>query len=303
MVKVHLDTTHSVGLGDNICLLSALAKVPDQVDLYTTNAHGTFDKLSHYKKIFNIPDSSLRILSSDTNGSFNNTGWPLKLFTEYYQPESVVIRGKECPIKHTKPKQCIAIAGFFEAIPADATNNWPGCKQRPLEYWARIFLWLKSMDYEVVTVDRHFFELEDKVDLLVNQCDAIISYEGGMAHLSHMLRIPCFLIDWKLPSPSTVLGNFHCEFVHRTKNVYIVRNDEEFFGWDRTAFNLKVNDLKQGISNNRLVNGECNLAFAGPTISSSIVVTQDSKELLTVPGFFGVHSVAGQFLSQYYNKF
>ena len=159
------------------------------------------------------------------------------------------------------------------------------------------------MDYEVVTVDRHFFELEDKVDLLVNQCDAIISYEGGMAHLSHMLRIPCFLIDWKLPSPSTVLGNFHCEFVHRTKNVYIVRNDEEFFGWDRTAFNLKVNDLKQGISNNRLVNGECNLAFAGPTISSSIVVTQDSKELLTVPGFFGVHSVAGQFLSQYYNKF
>jgi hypothetical protein len=303
MIRVDLDNTHSVGLGDNLCLLSLLANVPDPIDLHVTNDHNTFNNLTRYKKIFNIPDDILKISLSDTNGNFNNSGWPLKLFTEYYQPDVVNIRDRSCPVKHDKPKRCIAIAGFFADIPPDTDNNWPWCKQRPLDYWARIFLWLKQLDYEVVTIDRHSFELEDKVDLLVNHCDAIISYEGGMAHLSHMLRIPCFLIDWKLPSPSTNLDTFHCEFVHRTRNVYIVRDDDELFSWDKNAFDFKIQLLKRGKTNNRLINQQVTVQFENAIFGRISVNSLSGHTLLNVPGFFGSDNVAGKFLSQYYNKF
>jgi hypothetical protein len=304
MVRIDLDNTYSVGLGDNICLLSALANIPDQIDLYVTNNHNTYSKLIHYKKIFNIPDDNLRILLSGVNGTFSNTGWPLNLFKEYYQPDYVNVHNHQVSVKHNKSKHVIAIAGFFENIPANGDNKWPWCKQRPLEYWAKIFLWLKSMDYEVVTVDRHFFNLEDKIDLLVNHCSAIISYEGGMAHLSHMLRVPCFLIDWKLPSPSTVLADFHCEFVHKTSNVYIVRNDDELFEWDRTQFDTHINHLKCGKTNNRLVNGEVDIVLERDSIHGNIsVINKEGKTLLRAPGFFGENNVAGKFFSKYYTKF
>jgi hypothetical protein len=300
MVSVHLDNSNSVGLGDNVCLLSALANIPEQVDLYTTNDHNTFDRLTQLKKIFNIADSNIRIILSDTNGDFHNSGWPLKLFTEYYRPTHVKIHNKLQPARPYKDRPCVAIAGFFDTVPDNSNNEWPWCKQRPLEYWARVFLWLKSMDYEVVTVDRHQFCLDDKIDLLVNKCKAIISYEGGMAHLSHMLRVPCFLIDWKLPSPSTTLGEFHCEFVHRTKNVYIVRNDEELFGWDRNAFESKVFDLTKEISNNRLVNNECIVSFANDKLYGNITIFKHSKETVAIPNILG-RTATTDFLSKYYS--
>lgn len=300
MVSVHLDNSNSVGLGDNVCLLSALANIPEQVDLYTTNDHNTFDRLTQLKKIFNIADSNIRIILSDTNGDFHNSGWPLKLFTEYYRPTHVKIHNKLQPARPYKDRPCVAIAGFFDTVPDNSNNEWPWCKQRPLEYWARVFLWLKSMDYEVVTVDRHQHCLDDKIDLLVNKCKAIISYEGGMAHLSHMLRVPCFLIDWKLPSPSTTLGEFHCEFVHRTKNVYIVRNDEELFGWDRNAFESKVFDLTKEISNNRLVNNECIVSFANDKLYGNITIFKSSKETVAIPNILG-RTATTDFLSKYYS--
>lgn len=300
MVSVHLDNSNSVGIGDNVCLLSALANIPEQVDLYTTNDHNTFDRLTQLKQIFNIPDSNIKIILSNTHGDFHNSGWPLKLFTEYYHPTHVKINNKLQPARPYKERHCVAIAGFFDKVPADSNNEWPWCKQRPLDYWARVFTWLKSIDYDVVTVDRHQFSLDDKVDLLVNKCKAIISYEGGMAHLSHVLRVPCFLIDWKLPSPSTTLGNFHCEFVHRTKNVYIVRDDEEMFGWNRGTFDSKVFDLTQGLSNNRLVNNECKLTFANDNLYGTITVTQNNREVMSIPNILG-RTVTTDFLSKYYS--
>jgi hypothetical protein len=90
----------------------------------------------------------------------------------------------------------------------------------------------------------------------------MISYEGGMAHLSHMLDIPCFIVDWRHPNRSTNLGQYHCEFVHRTNNVHILRNgDEHIFSWNREIFDNFQNGLLEGRTNNRLVNGELELAL------------------------------------------
>jgi hypothetical protein len=116
-----------------------------------------------------------------------------------------------------------------------------------------------------------------------------------------MLKLPCFLVDWKLPSPSTELGEFHCEFVHRTDSVYILRNDEEIFSWDEGKFNRAVDSLHQGQSNNRLVNGDARLLFKGPGIHGKVqVIDKSNTVLLEANGLFGNNRVSA-LLNRHYS--
>jgi hypothetical protein len=299
-VKIELNNDHSVGLGDNLCLLSALANVPTPVALYVNNDYDTFDRLQHYRRIFRIPKDQLEIFPMETSGNFANVGWPVKFFTDYHKPLYVNLKHGSIKLDHSK-KDCIAIAAQFNNNPDEPNDIWPWCRGRPISYWARIFAHVKKMGFDVITVDYAQHDLEDKIELLTKHCRAIISYEGGMAHLAHMIKLPCFLVDWQHPSPSTVLGNFHCDFVHKTNSVYILRDDTEFFTWDKNAFSRKIFDLEQGQGNNRLVNGDCNIEFAGPGCRGDVTVTSayNGKVLLKTPPIFGDSKVA-ELLSKYY---
>lgn len=301
-LRINLNNRHSVGLGDNLCMLSALVNIPVPIDLYVSNEHNTYDRLMHYKKIFRVHKSALEIYQSEEQGDFNNVGWPVKLLTEYYRPLFIDVKGQTLQprSRSDKDKKFIAIAG--STIPDErGLNEWPAPRSRPQEYWNRIYGWIKSIGYEAISVDDPFVSLEDKIELLTKYCRAIVSYEGGMAHLSHMLRLPCLLVDWKLPSPSTELGEFHCEFVHRTDSVYILRNDEEIFSWDEGQFNRTVEDLRHGRTNNRLLNGECQLHFTGPGIQGRVQVLDSNKKiLLNVPPMYGDNKVTA-LLNKYYS--
>jgi hypothetical protein len=302
-LKVDLNNDHSVGLGDNLCLLSALTNIAPPIDLHVTNDHNTYDRLSQYKRIFRIPDSQLVITPAKENGSFNNVGWPVKLFTDYFKPNFISVNGQtiQTSTKKDNEKRCIAIAGAWEPDPK-GLNRWPWSRNRPLEHWGKIFQLVKSWGYEVITVDHSFFSLEDKIELMAKHCKAIISYEGGMAHLAHMLKIPCFLVNWKLPSPDTTLHTFHCEFVHRTNSVYLLRHDDEIFTWDVDRFNSIIQQLRQGHTNNRLVNGECTIKFRGPGITGPLkVVNKQNEILLESTGLFGDNKVS-ELLNQYYTQ-
>jgi hypothetical protein len=297
-----LNNDHSVGLGDNLCLLSALANLSTPVQLAVNNKYNTFDRLTHYAKIFRIPKSQLEIIPTEENGMFNNVGWPVKLFTEYYKPLFVNVHGQVVKLNNGR-KDCIAIVAAFEQDPT-GNNEWPWCRNRSLDYWARIFSWLKAMNYDVVTLDYAYHDLENKVEILAKHCKAIISYEGGMAHLAHMMNLPCFLVNWNLPSPSTTLGSFHCEFVHKTNSVYILHNDEEIFTWDRAAFDSKIEDLLQGKTNNRLVNDECKITFTGPGCRGQVMVRDKNNNLkLQAPPLFGDTKVSEVLTSHYFKSF
>jgi hypothetical protein len=302
-LKLKLNNDHSVGLGDNLCLLSSLANIPPPVELYVNNEHNTFDRLTQYKRIFRIPNSQLVIHPSDENGNFNNVGWPVKFFTEYFRPSYVSTHGRTHPLNvNRNDKKCIAIACSFD-IDKEQADRWPWCRARPASYWGRVFAWVKQMGYDVITVDYAQHDLEDKIELLAKHCRAIISYEGGMAHLAHMLNLPCFLVDWRLPSPSTQLGKFHCEFVHKSKSVYILRDDEELMSWDSNTFSTNIFALEQGKTNNRLVNGDCEVKFGGPGVRGIITVTAKStgQIMLQTDPIFGDNAVA-ELLSKYYSS-
>jgi len=302
MQVVHLDNTYSVGLGDNLCLISMLASINDSVELHVDDRHETYERLCRYKCIFMIPDSKLRIVRSPENGDFKNVGWPLKLNQEYYRPAQVLVNDRVIDTGSSKSgeKSCIALAAFYDNPPADNRNEWPWCKHRDLDYWSRIFAYLKSLHYDVITVDRHMFDLEDKIEAILKNCKAIVSYEGGMAHLAHMLNIPLLLVDWTYPAPSTSLDRFHCEFVHYSSSMYVLRDDEELFSWSRNQFDSKIHDLYHGKTNNRLVNGECRLMFDGPGIYGGITVMgNDNRIQLRTPGLYNSNDVANRFVNEY----
>lgn len=301
-IKLKLNNEHSVGLGDNLCMLSALANLPPPVELSTNNNHNTFERLSLYKRAFEIPDDKLKILPCDDNGDFQNVGWPTKLFSDYWQTRSVTVKGKTHAIDYKQDRKCIAIATSFD-LRTDDLTKWPYCRSRPINYWARIFEIVKKAGFEVITVDNPFHDLEDKIELMARHCAAIISYEGGMAHLAHMLGLPCFLVDWKLPSPSTNLDEFHCEFVHQSRTVYHLREDREILRWNEDNFRTKINELHEGRTNNRLVNGECKLQFAGPGITGKIsILDRNGRTLKQVDGMYGMEAVHSRLLNQFYSQ-
>jgi hypothetical protein len=301
MITIHLDNTHSVGLGDNLCLISLLASINEPIKLLVDGRHETFEKLCRYKRIFMIPDSKLQIIKSESNGNFKNTGWPLKLHQDYYRSAKIMVNGQILDTgNQDHKKRCIALAAFYDTPPKDNQNQWPWCKRRDLDYWSKIFVYFKNLHYDVITVDRHMFDLENKIETMVKNCKAIVGYEGGMTHLAHMLDIPVLLVDWKYPAPSTNLDQFHCEFVHRSKSLYLLRDDEELFSWNETQLDKVLYDLRQGRTNNRLLNGECHLEFSGPGIFGEMSVKDlNNNTLLKVPGLYNKNSEADNFVNKY----
>jgi hypothetical protein len=298
-ITIDLNNDHSVGLGDNLCLLSAMANLPAKVTLEVSNEHNTFDRLQHYARILQIPSYSLTIKEVSHSGRFRNTGWPLKAFTDYYKTQKVNVNGQRISTQ-IQDKRCIALITASQPDPG-GRNEWPWSRNRPPEYWEKMFSWIKSIDYEVITLDVSYFDLEDKIELLTKYCCAMISYEGGMAHLAHMINVPCFIVDWKHPSPSTHLNVFHVDFVHRTNSVYILREDNELFSWDRAKFDTKVRDLYQGKGNNRFVSKEFTFDFVGPNYQNNLRIYNKSGLLcLETQTFLGKD--LGHFLHKYYQK-
>jgi len=300
-ITLELNNTHSVGLGDNLCLLSFLTLLPPKVSVWTSNENQTYDKLREYIKILRIPQEKLELKKIEHNGELDNTGWPLKVLTDYYKTHSVILKGSPVQINKHINKKYIAVVTAFEED-TSGKNEWPWCRNRPLDYWAKIFAWIKSIGYEVVTLDDPYYSLENKIEILAKDCQAMITYEGGMAHLAHVLDIPCFMVDWKHPSPSTHLNVFHSDFVHRTNSVHILRKDEEIFSWNRLAFDIIVEQLKQGKGNNRFLN-DFYFDFVGPGFHNDVrIYNRASNNLLCLQTHTFLGKYHANLISQYYQN-
>lgn len=296
-MRIHLDNTHSVGLGDHLCLISLLCDLPEQVEVLCSNAWNTFDRLAEYKRVLNIPDSKFVLIPTDSNGDFPVIGWPAKLFSPYYQVETN---------RTDKRKPCIGLVCYTtnqmymdsdysyieweNNVPTNKgiKNTFPHCKLRPIDYYARVFEYIKRNRYDVITIDSMDTNFEEKVEMMSKYCEAIIGYEGGIAHLSHMLNIPYFILGWRLPSPSTHLETFHSEIVHMTRNTYFLRDDEELFSWSAEEFDYQINLVRTNHGNNRLLNGECYLEFPRG-ISGPIEI----KDLATHKSVLSTTSILG----------
>jgi hypothetical protein len=319
-MQIHLDTTHSVGMGDYLCFISLLCDIPDTVVVHCNNSHSTFDRLSYFKRVLNITDEQFKLVPADHSGDFSITGWPVKLFSKYYKPSSVNIRGQDLEIdyKNTRDKKgyiglvCYTTNQMYidqhnnyiewdnnQELNLGQENIFPQTRLRPVDYYARIFEFIKTRRYDVITIDSMHTNFEDKVEMMVKHCKAIIGYEGGVAHLAHMLDIPYFMLDWQLPCPSTVFGDMHCEIVHQSKSMYVLRNDQELFNWSAEEFDQKIYDVWNIGGNNRFTNGTYSLDFPNGILSQMNVDDQTNNTLLSLRSMFGKNSL-GKILKKYY---
>jgi hypothetical protein len=302
-MQIHLDNTHSVGLGDHICLISLLCDLNTPVELLIDNRWDTHKKLSHYQKVLNIPEEQVKFTLIDSNGTFNNYGWPLKTFSPYYSANKVSVLGQTLSTTEQTEKTFIGMAAyngtgmwmdsdrnsinfdFYKTRNNGNENIFPDCRYQPIEFWCDAYKFIQTRNFDIIDLDGMGLSFEEKVYFMVKHCKAIIAYEGGIAHLAHMLNIPCFILDWNLPTPSTVFGEYHVELVHQSPGAYVIKSKEDFLNWSHEQFDQTIVSLKNGYSNNRIVNKELVLDFSEALKNNLVLKDQSDNEILRTNTF------------------
>lgn len=136
----------------------------------------------------------------------------------------------------------------------DNLSHYPYYKQYNFEEYQKIIMHVKSMGYDIITLDSRDNDLNSKLHILDNMIEAIISYEGGMAHLAHCLNIPVFMIPWRIRST-----DYLEELLHLDDRTYFLSDIQEILNFDRIKFEKTISELKLRKGNNRFINGSLSL--------------------------------------------
>jgi hypothetical protein len=251
-------TTSAMAAGMSISFLSMLLNSDHSFHI---NVDSETHSLIPLKKIYNIPDAKLSI--SVTNDMTENIFWELsdvgKLTSPYLIPEHVNIRGQLIRVKDRTDKPCIALACYqdYEHLKNyDATDpNWPNNRYWSLEEYGKLFNLIKDSGYEVITLDNHAIDLNDKVYWLNEYCDAVIGYEGGMCHLAHTLKIPTIILPWR-PYESFL----NVDSLHLDRRTHFVRQFDEINDWNRYTIADTIEMLKNEVTNNVFYTGKVTFA-------------------------------------------
>jgi len=162
-------------------------------------------------------------------------------------------------VKDRTDKPCIALACYqdYEHLKNyDATDpNWPNNRYWSLEEYGKLFHLIKDSGYEVVTLDNHAIDLNDKVYCLNEYCDAVIGYEGGLCHLAHTLKIPTIILPWR-PYESFL----NVDSLHLDRRTHFVRQFDEISNWNRFTLADTILMLKNEVTNNVFYTGKVTFA-------------------------------------------
>jgi hypothetical protein len=321
-MEITLDTSRGMGFGDMLCLISLLCDIPEPVTLYSNNTEQYYDRIKQYIEILNIPEDKLKIVYTDKNGGFSGA-WHLKTVSNYYYPETLKLNGKELKVKDpSRAKPYIGLAmyngtdGWIDSnynfvrltvdgpvVEGNRSDYVPQCRWRSFDYYTKLFEFIRYQNYDVITLDSNK-NLESKIEFLIENCTAVIGYEGGMAHLCHMLRIPFFMLDWRLPSHDAHYGQFQAEVTHQSRTVHMIRDDTEFVNMSQRQFRNLVEKLNHQNTNNRIVNGEINMRFKKGINSPIEFVNQQGLVVHTSPFGPQVSNQAVEVINNFYkNKF
>lgn len=243
-IKLHFDW-HK-GLGTELCAFSTFVNsgmgtlfVPGIVE------HHSF---SRYKKIFNVGDDQLLLKSfneTDDNDVFIDPQDLFKIYSPYVIKERV-----------NKPRKFVGLSCYQNSeFVFDSTNmntTYPYVKLYPIEVYQRLFQVIKSWGYDIITFDSTEISLEDKADMIYNMCDFVIGYEGGIAHLAHMLDTPSIILPWRV---ETVLP----ELLHLDKKTYFCQSVSEALNWSKSDVTDIVERLNNKETNNRFLTNQLTL--------------------------------------------
>jgi hypothetical protein len=121
--------------------------------------------------------------------------------------------------------------------------------------------------YDVVTLNI-ITTLEEKVYQISQQCDCVITYEGGMAHLAHCFDVPCIMLPWqqrywmpveeqhRLLNTTYKIPVTRAEIMHLDRSTYFLESAAEILSWTPDDLHCVIKDLYNKKGNNKLLTKE-----------------------------------------------
>jgi len=267
-IEVHTDLR---GLGTTISLFSALFSTGMPVKFYTTEYGHNF--IGMYKSLFGVPDNIITSVIEDpiVNSQFDNFTDTTKIFSKYPNYNSFFYKGQKYDIVESRPKKpFIALCCYNNNQHIDQLNTdnvFPRNRTYPLSVYSTIFSLIKMAGYDVMVLDSIDISIPEKAFLLNEFCEALITYEGGVAHLAHILKIPTIILPWHhFPSgkaiPEKDWNYFSHKFarLHLDRKTYFCRLDE-LLSLNRDSLDDMINLLKTNRGNNPLLSSGINLSY------------------------------------------
>jgi hypothetical protein len=279
MDAIFLEYIPHTALGDVICFLSMLLSTDKNFVLLIPHDSNTAT-LDSVLRIFLIEPSKIRthrvpLMASSPKYS----GVHSKIFSEYFKVDSVKINDKFYNVRNSvkrdykSKKPSIALSCYrnkFIRTPGVYREDWvnvpnektyykllkeqpfPYARHYPIETNAKIFQLANETGYDVLNFDSELISLEDKVYMLNELCDVLVTYEGGLAHVAHLLKIPTIILPWTLTLEGTVDSNIskYIDLHSLDRLTYTCESITELLSWTPDDFCNKIDSLYEGYSNN-----------------------------------------------------
>lgn len=245
-----IDQSWIRGMGTELVTLSVL------LDLNINEIYVSHKSLFHsfllYKQIFNIDDDSLTVFLKENTTGFSPNDY-FKIHSPYYsisRPEK--LRPYIGVVSYTNSTQ------LFNK--SKTSTEFPYNKTYPIEDNIKIFEFIKTLGYDIITIDSIDIDKITKSHLIKDLCECVIGYEGGAAHLCHMLEVPFFMLPWRIkddPIPREQL-------LHLDKRTYFLENLDELLSWNKQKFQTVLTDLNDQRGNNYFLSRYKNISFKAP---------------------------------------
>lgn len=228
-----LDKKWCKGLGTELMVLCTL--IDYQVKILNINENLNNKNFERYKKIFGISDDQLFINHTVTLINEIEPSDVFKVYSPYIKLPNL-----------KQNKKYIGIAGYTDSmVYINPGLKYPESKIYSIDTYSKIYKLIKSSGYEVMTLDSRDVSLEDKVDLISNYCECVIGYEGGTAHLCHMLNIPYIMLPWRVP--------FDFKLLHLDEKTFFLESVDQLMSWNKQDLKQCIDNLHCGKTNNELV--------------------------------------------------
>jgi len=261
-----INTNLARGMGTIIGFLSLLQHYGKEVT-FETDAQG-FIILIKLIRIYGLKNIYPVVQEPIENRDWNRLGDLAKMFSPYLSPTNVNLFDKVIPnptIQHHR-KPCIGFSCFTNSNKAFTDKDWlegdrgfPRNRQYSVDEWAKIFKLIKLAGYDIITLDSMRIDIETKMLLLREQCEAVIGYEGGIGHICHTLNIPFIMLPWKnsvVYNPNIYIPkdeqDWH-HFLHLDKRTYFLESLSELLSWNTNKLHDIIDSLKEEKGNNKIL--------------------------------------------------
>ena len=246
------------GLGTTISFLSLFFHINKPL---IVRAPANFKILREIKAVFNIPNEQLTIIDQEsipnsiTNRPEKYVSDYCKFWSPYFTTTKVNVFGNQYETGK-KFKPCIGIitnnGWWTNEFPS---NRLPFSRYYPKDFWIKIIDLIIASGYDVISLNGINVNLEQKTYLLNELCDAVISSEGGVCHLAHLLKVPCIIMPWHHHEDGSDPhwdGNiFYAPHkMHIDAKTYFVRSEDEILAWDPDMFKEIIKKLYSNQGNN-----------------------------------------------------